>query len=54
MAGTHTDFDVEIPDVGSMLPEVNANDRDVGEEPVLVGNGGDLEALRTGVQTWCN
>lgn len=32
-----------------MLPDVDADDRDVGQEGVLVGGGGDLEAFVGGV-----
>ena len=34
-----------------MLPDVDTDDRDVGQERVLVGGGGDLETASLGVDT---
>ena len=34
-----------------MLPDIDTNDGDEGEERVLVSGGGDLETLGGGVQT---
>lgn len=50
-AGTHVDLDVEIPQIGSELPDLNADDGDKGEERVLVGSNSDLETLISGPGT---
>jgi len=34
-----------------MLPDVDANDRNMGQERILVGGGGDLQAPGAGVQS---
>lgn len=42
---THVDFDVQVLQVERMLPNVNANDGDMGEERVLVSSGDYLKRL---------
>ena len=46
---THVSLDVEVLEVESVLPNVNANDGDVGQERVLVGGRCDLNDLGRGV-----
>jgi hypothetical protein len=46
---THIRLDIEVLEVKGMLPNVNANDGDVGEEGVLVSSGCDLQTLGGGV-----
>ena len=46
---THVSLDVEVLEVESVLPNVNANDGDVGQERVLVGSRRDLNDLGRGV-----
>lgn len=48
---THIDFDIEVLQVKRVLPNVDADNGDVGQERVLVGSGGDLQALGSGVQS---
>lgn len=47
--GTHVNLDVEVLQVERVLPDVHADDGDVGQEGVLVGGGDDLEDLGLGV-----
>ena len=46
---THVDLDVEVLEVERVLPDVDADDGDVGQERVLVRRGGDLNDLGGGV-----
>ena len=46
---TYVSLDVEVLEVESVLPDVDADDGDVAQERVLVGGGGELEALGRGV-----
>lgn len=48
---THVDFDIEVLEVESVFPDIDTDDRDQGQERVLVGGGGDLETLGRGVQS---
>ena len=48
--GAYVSLDVEVLEVEGVLPDVDADDGDVGEEGVLVGRRRDLEALGRGVQ----
>ena len=47
---TYVDLDVEVLEVESVLPDIDTNDGNEGEERVLVSGGGDLETLGGGVQ----
>jgi hypothetical protein len=47
---THVSFDIEILEVEGMLPDIDADDGDMGQERILVGSGDDLQALGGGVQ----
>jgi hypothetical protein len=40
--GTHVDFHVEILQVEGVLPNINADDGDVGKKRILVGRGDNL------------
>ena len=44
-------FNVLVLKVESVLPDVDTNDGYVGEERILVGSGGDLEAFGGNVVT---
>ena len=46
---THVDLDVQVLKVERVLPDVDADDGDVGQERVLVRRGGDLNDLGGGV-----
>ena len=48
---TYVDFDVEVLQVESVLPDIDTDDGDVSEERVLVSGSGNLETLSGGVQT---
>lgn len=50
-AGTHISLDIEVLEVEGMLPDVNADDRNMSEKRILVGSSGDLETLGAWVQT---
>jgi len=43
-------FDIEILEVERMLPDIDTNDGDMGQERILVGSGDNLQALGGGVQ----
>ena len=47
---TYVDLDVEVLEVESVLPDVDADDGDVGQERVLVGRGRQLKTLGGRVQ----
>ena len=47
---THVRLDVEVLEVEGVLPDVDADDGDEGEEGVLVGGRRDLETLGRRVQ----
>ena len=47
--GTYVGLDVEVLEVEGVLPDVDANNGDVGQERVLVGRGCDLKRLQGGV-----
>jgi hypothetical protein len=40
--GTHVGLNVEILQVKGVLPNVNANDGDMGKKRILVGSGDDF------------
>ena len=42
---------IEILEVERMLPDIDADDRGMSQERILVGSGGDLQALGSGVQS---
>jgi hypothetical protein len=46
---TYISLDVEVLEVEGMLPDVNADDRDMAEERILVSSGCDLQTLGGGV-----
>ena len=46
---TYVSLDVQVLQVERVLPDVDADDGDVGQEGVLVGGGGDFEDLSLGV-----
>jgi hypothetical protein len=46
---TYISLDVEVLEVEGMLPYVNADDRDMAEERILVSSGCDLQTLGGGV-----
>ena len=46
---TYVSLDVEVLEVERVLPDVDADDGDVGQERVLVRRGGDLNNLGGGV-----
>lgn len=48
---THIDFNVEVLEVECVLPNVDADDRHVGQQRVLVGSGDNFQALSGGVQS---
>lgn len=48
---THINFDVEVLEVECMLPDVNTNDGDMGQERILVRRGDNLQSLAGGVQS---
>jgi hypothetical protein len=48
---TNVSLDIEILKVECMLPDIDADDRDMGQERILIGSGGDLQALGGGVQS---
>lgn len=48
---THVGFDVEVLEVECVLPDVDADDGDVGQKGVLVGSSNDFQTLGRGVQT---
>ena len=48
-ARTYVNLDVEVLEVERVLPDVDADDGDVGQERVLVRRGGDLNDLGGGV-----
>ena len=47
--GTYVGLDVEVLEVEGVLPDVDADDGDVGQERVLVGGRRDLNDLGRGV-----
>ena len=47
---THVDLDVEVLEVERVLPDVDADDGDVGQERVLVRRGRQLKTLGGRVQ----
>ena len=47
---SHIGLNVLVLEVESVLPDIDTNDGDEGEERVLVSGGGDLETLGGGVQ----
>ena len=47
--GTHVGLDVVVLEVERVLPDVDADDGDVGEKWVLVRGGDDLELLGVSV-----
>ena len=47
---TYVGLDVEVLEVERVLPDVDADDGDVGEQGVLVRGGGELEALGARVE----
>ena len=47
--GTYVGLDVEVLEVEGVLPDVDANNGDVGQERVLVGSRRDLNDLGRGV-----
>ena len=48
--GTHVGLDVEVLKIESVLPHVDTDDGDQVQQRVLVGGGGDLQTLASGVQ----
>ena len=49
MKGTYVGLDVEVLEIEGVLPDVDANNGDVGQERVLVGSRRDLNDLGRGV-----
>ena len=47
---TYVSLDVEVLEVESVLPDVDADDGDMGQERVLVGRGRQLKTLGGRVQ----
>lgn len=50
---TYVDLNVLVLEIEGMLPDINADDRDVSQEGILIGGGGDFENLGRGVDTLC-
>jgi hypothetical protein len=50
---THVSFDIEILEVECMLPDIDSNDGNVGQERILVRGGENLQALGSRVQALC-
>jgi hypothetical protein len=44
-------FDIQILEIISMFPYIDADDRDVGQQRVLIGGGRDLKMLRRRIET---
>jgi hypothetical protein len=51
MKRTYVGANVEVLEVVGVLPDIDADDRDVGQERVLVGGRGDLELLGRRVES---
>lgn len=47
--GAHISLDVEVLKVERMLPDINTDNRDVGQKRILVGRGGNLKSSGRGV-----
>lgn len=47
---TYVNLDVQVLQVERVLPDVNTNDRSVGQERVLVRGSGNLKTLGSRVQ----
>jgi hypothetical protein len=48
---THIDLNVEVLEVERVLPDINANDRNMREERVLISRGSNLKTLSVGVKS---
>ena len=48
---THVGLDIEVLEVESVLPDIDADVGDEAEEGILVGGGSNLEALSLAVVT---
>jgi len=51
---SHISLDVEVLKIERMLPDINADNRNVGQERILVGCGGNLKSFGRGVVSLCD